>query len=221
MRAAIFDFNGTLSMDEPLLDRLFREAFAGIGIAFDSAFYFRELAGRSDPEIVERALRLHGREPDPHTAAAILERKVAGYIAAVRAEPTISPETVAFVRGAAQVGPVAIGSGAIRREIAFQLDLHGIADLFPTIVTIDDVARGKPDPETFLRCLTGIRRFDASIGAADCVVFEDSSHGIAAARAADMRCVAVHSSGDRASLASAEEIVDRLDMALLARLVEG
>jgi beta-phosphoglucomutase-like phosphatase (HAD superfamily) len=113
---------------------------------------------------------------------------------------------------------VAIGSGAVREEIAFQLALHGVADLFPTIVTIDDVARGKPDPETYLRCLDGVREADPGIEAEECVVFDDSRHGIAAAHAAGMRCIGIHSSGERSSLASAEEIVDRLDLALLTRL---
>ena len=219
--AAIFDFNGTISLDEPVLDRLFRDAFAGIGVLFDSPFYFRELAGLSDPEIVERALVLHGRTPDAALCDALLRAKIDAYKAAVRLEPTITADIVAFLRETAGRVPVAIGSGAVREEIAFQLDLHGLSDLFAIVVTIDDVAVGKPDPETYLRCLELIAEHHRPVDAAACVVFEDSRHGVAAAHAAGMRCIGIHSSGERSSLASADAIVDGLGLGLIEPLFGG
>ena len=200
-RAAIFDFNGTISLDEPVLDRLFQDAFAEIGILFDSAFYYRELAGLSDPEIVERALLLHGRPAAPDLCEALLRAKIDRY-----KEGRV---------------PVAIGSGAVREEIAFQLALHGLGDLFGILVTIDDVAAGKPDPETYERCLALIRVEHPDLAAGDCVVFEDSRHGVAAAHAAGMRCIGIHSSGERSSLASAEAIVDGLGPELIEPLFGG
>ena len=55
------------------------------------------------------------------------------------------------------------------------------------------------------------------------MVFEDSRFGIAAAHAAGMRCVAVHTSGDRASLAAAELVVQGLtrELALAVFGTEG
>jgi beta-phosphoglucomutase-like phosphatase (HAD superfamily) len=220
-RAAIFDFNGTISLDEPVLDRLFRDAFAEIGILFDSAFYYRELAGLSDPEIVERALVLHGRPAAPDLCAALLRAKIDRYKEVVAAEPTITPVIVAFLRETAGRVPVAIGSGAVREEIAFQLELHGLTDLFGILVTIDDVVAGKPDPETYARCLELLRVDHPDLAAGDCVVFEDSRHGVAAAHALGMRCVGIHSSGERSALASADAIVDGLGPELVEPLFGG
>ena len=46
--AVVFDFNGTISHDEPLLAVLFREMFAEIGIDVTESLYFEEFAGYSD-----------------------------------------------------------------------------------------------------------------------------------------------------------------------------
>lgn len=209
-RAALLDFNGTISLDEPLLDRLFREVFHGIGIELTSELYYAELSGLSDPEIVERALELHGRPADAALCDRLLRGKIDRYKAVVLAEPTVPADVVAFVREAARRVPVAIGSGAVREEIVHVLDQHALRDLFPVLVTIDDVTHGKPDPETYLRCLELLRERHPDLEPADCVVFEDSRFGIAAAHAAGMRCVAVHTSGDAASLAAAELVVQGL-----------
>jgi sugar-phosphatase len=56
----------------------------------------------------------------------------------------------------------------------------------PDLVTVDDVSRGKPDPEPYL---AGAARLGFEPGR--CVVLEDAPSGIAAARAAGMRVAAV------------------------------
>jgi len=209
-RAALFDFNGTISLDEPILDRLFQQVFAQIGIELTSEQYYDHLAGLSDPEIVERGLELHGRVAEPELCERLLRAKIDRYKQVVLAEPTVPAEVAEAVRLVAAREPGAIGSGAVREEIAFVLDQHGLAPLFDVLVTIDDVGQGKPDPETYLRCLARLQERHPDLEAADCVVFEDSRFGIAAAHAAGMRCVAVHTSGDRATLAAAELVVQGL-----------
>ena len=51
-RAIVFDFNGTLSDDEPILCEIFIRLFAEHGKPLSAQEYFDELAGLSDPEIV-------------------------------------------------------------------------------------------------------------------------------------------------------------------------
>ena len=77
-RAVLFDFNGTLSDDEPILCAIFQELFAEHGRPLSVQEYYDELAGLSDPEIVFTWL---GRD-HPHVDAVIAER-VARYRAAV------------------------------------------------------------------------------------------------------------------------------------------
>ena len=77
--AVIFDFNGTLSDDERLMNRLYRALFAAEGIALSSADYDRHFAGRPDPEVIRTVLEEHGDEPSEERVAELLRRKVALY----------------------------------------------------------------------------------------------------------------------------------------------
>ena len=173
-RALIFDFNGTLSDDEPILCEIFIRLFAEHGRPMSAQEYFDELAGLSDPEIVRTWL---GRD-HPDVDAVIAER-VELYRTAVADGSSVYEHTREAVGYAAERVPLAICSGAVRAEIEPVVEAAGIAPLLQTIVSSDDVAEGKPHPEGYLKAL-------ASLGAeaADTVVFEDTEAGIASARAA-------------------------------------
>lgn len=83
-------------------------------------------------------------------------------------------------------------------------------------VTADHVARGKPDPEGYLRAAALL-----GVAAADCVVVEDAPAGVAAGLAAGMRVVAVLTSHPRGALEGAHAFVADLTgvPAIAARLV--
>lgn len=78
------------------------------------------------------------------------------------------------------------------------------------------MTRTKPDPEGYLLAL---ERLGSEIDATDVLVFEDTPLGVAAARAAGMRCVAVLGSAPPERLAEADEIVDVLDAETVRRLL--
>ena len=63
--------------------------------------------------------------------------------------------------------------------LADQFHAKGLRALFDTVVTLDQVAAAKPDPEMFL--LAALRLGQAP---ADCLVLEDSAQGMEAARRA-------------------------------------
>jgi len=107
----------------------------------------------------------------------------------------------------------AIASSTHRENITTTLDVLGLEPFFSAIVTAEDVKRGKPDPEVFL---TAAQRL--GVEPRDGVVFEDALVGIAAARAAGMRVVAVATTEPKEKLAHADRIVDRLDELSAAQL---
>lgn len=79
---------------------------------------------------------------------------------------------------------MAIGSAAIPFNIDFVLDNLNIRTYFDAIVSANDVAISKPDPETFLKGATALQ-----VEAQHCVVFEDAPKGVEAALNANMPCV--------------------------------
>lgn len=80
----------------------------------------------------------------------------------------------------------AVGSSGPRENVDFVLDKCGIRDYFEVLISGDMVTRCKPDPEIFLMAASRL-----GLQPEECVVFEDSVSGVAAARAAGMKVVAV------------------------------
>jgi beta-phosphoglucomutase len=197
-RAVLFDFNGTLSDDEPIVCAIFQELFAERGRPLSTETYFNELAGTSDPEIVRTWL---GAE-DP----ALVAEKVERYRARVEDGSTVYEPARDAVRAAAAEAAVAVVSGATRAEIAPALSAAGLDEVISATVTVDDVSRSKPDPEGYLIALELL-----GAGADGSIAFEDSEPGIEAALAAGLRCVAVLGTLPRERLARADGIVERLD----------
>jgi beta-phosphoglucomutase len=210
-RAVVFDFNGTLSDDEPILCSIFQDLFAEHGRPLSKERYFDELAGLSDPEIVRAWLG-----PDNPAVPGVLEERVRRYRESVADGRSVRPETREAVLYAAERVPVALVSGAARAELEPVLEAAGLASAFAAVVSADDVERGKPDPQGYERALTML---DGALRARDALVFEDTEAGIAAARGAGMRVVAVLGTLPPERLSDADEIVERIDVELLERLL--
>ena len=207
--AVIFDFNGTLSNDEPILCEIFTELFAAHGKPLSAQEYFDHLDGLSDPEIVRTWLGADHPDVD-----AVIEERILRYRAASADGSSIEEPTREAVRLAAGRVPVAIVSGAARAEIEPVIEAAGLTSLFTAIVTSDDIAHGKPDPEGYQRAL---ELLGGKLDPSDVLVFEDTEAGIASARSAGMHVVAVRGTLVPERLAEAEEIVDRVDLDVMRR----
>ena len=206
--AVVFDFNGTLSDDEPVLCEIFMHLFAEHGRPMSAQEYFDRLAGLSDPEIVRTWL---GKDhPD---VQAVVDERVRRYRAAVADGSTVHEHVREAVRYAAERVPLAICSGAARAEIEPVVDAAGIADCFRAIVSSDDVVHGKPDPEGYVQALALL-----GIEPGSALVVEDTEAGIASARTAGVgHVLALRTTLEPERLAQADELIDRLDVDVMRR----
>ena len=209
--ALVFDFNGTLSDDEPILCEIYMRLFAALGRPLSREEYFERLAGHTDPEIVRAWLG-----DDFPALDEVVAKRVELYRAAVTDGSTVAPPVREAVRYAAERVPVAICSGATRVEIETVVDAAGLGPLLVGVVAAEDVVEGKPHPEGYLRAL---ELFDAGIRADDVVAFEDTEVGVAAAKAAGVRCIAKRGTLDPRRLARADELVDAITVDLMQRLL--
>jgi beta-phosphoglucomutase-like phosphatase (HAD superfamily) len=107
-------------------------------------------------------------------------------------------------------------SGAYRREIEPVLELAGLAGCVTALVAADDVSRGKPDPEGYVRALAALGE---GLAPPDVVAFEDTEAGVASASGAGMRCLAVRGTHPDGRLVAADRIVDAIDVDLVRSLV--
>lgn len=208
-RAVLFDFNGTLSKDEPLLLRIYQGLFARYGKPLSDEEYFGRFAGLTEESIVGGWLGVDG----PLLGSLMTER-IAAYASEAADGATVTEDMRAAVRYAAERVPVAIVSGPFRAKIEPVVAAAGLTELISAVVAADDVEQGKPHPEGYLRALALL-----GLDAAEVVAFEDTEAGIAAATAAGIRCIAVRGTLPDDRLATAEELVDAIDVAFLQRLL--
>src|SRR2546426_4852097 len=209
-RALIFDFDGVIVDDEPLHLAAFQEALAAEGITLTREAYYARYLGFDDHDAIVEALREAGRPVTPERAEALMAAKAGHFLDLVRDGVRIFPGVPEFVRAAAARVPLAIASGALRREIELILAHAGLTAAFTAIVSAEDVEEGKPSPEVFRCALGRLRDRVTDLAPEHCLVIEDSRPGVEAARRAGMRCLAVTNSYSATELADADLVVQSL-----------
>jgi len=183
LRALIFDFDGLLVDTESTALRSWQELYDAWGQAlpldswattigtwdarWDPATDLSERIGRAltDDELAER----FARETELALALPLLPG-VRAHLDAARAQ------------GLA----LAIASSSSAAWVLGHLRRHDLAETFACVITRDDVARTKPDPELYSAALACLH-----VGADEALAYEDSVLGVAAAKAAGVRVVAV------------------------------
>jgi beta-phosphoglucomutase len=205
MRAVAFDFNGTLSDDEPVLARVYQELFAELGRPLTVDEYYEQLAGHTDEEMFRRWL---GESSDE-----LIAERVRRYNELVSDGSTVHEEVRDAVRWAAARGPVAVVSAALRDEIEPVLAASGLRELFSVVLSQDDVVRGKPDPQPYVLAAERL-----GVEPRELLVFEDTDVGVASAKAAGAYVVGLTRTLGAERMAGADELIERIDVFVLERL---
>ena len=181
--AVIFDFDGLIVDSETPEFEAHRQIFAEHGVELTPDEWRGEVGIWSATRNWFAKLgEITGRPVDP---VALREEKRRRFWQVIKMEPLPGVRALLDELYAAAV-PLALASSAeatwINKATA-QLD---VTRYFHTIVTGDDVTHRKPHPEGYL--LAAQRLGVAPVG---CVAVEDSQHGLAAAKAAGMKAVAI------------------------------
>lgn len=193
--AVIFDLDGVLVDSNPLAERHWGKWAARHGISLE-----RILAVHHGRPTVEIMREFAPELPDLAAQARLKED--------AEADDTDGLAAFHGARGLLTAIPRdrwAIVTSGTRRTATIRLNYVGlpIPDVF---ITANDVVHGKPDPEPYQKALARL-----GFPPARCVVIEDAPAGIASARAAGTRVVAVSSTNPRAALSAADAVVGSLD----------
>jgi HAD superfamily hydrolase (TIGR01509 family) len=203
--AVAFDLDGLLLDSEQVWDEV-REALA------------RERGGRWHDRAQADMMGMSSREwsrymheelgvPDPpeEINRLVVERMLERY----REQLPLMDGAVEAVRRLGERWPLGLASSSNRPVIDTALELMGVADLFRTTVSSEEVGRGKPAPDVYLEAA---RRLGVRPQAVAAV--EDSANGIRSAKAAGMRVIAIpnpHFPPPDDVLAQADVVLGSLD----------
>jgi beta-phosphoglucomutase len=201
---AIFDHDGVL------VDSFgfHRDAWLELGRRADlpiTEAFVLETFGMTNPAIFDR---LVGGALDPAEVARLGDLKEECYRDVARGRITLMDGVLDLIDALSALGvALAIGTSGPRANMLLTVESCGLDGRFASIVALEDVRRGKPDPEVFRRSADRL-----GIDPSKAVVFEDAPVGIRAAKAAGMLAVGITSTRPAAELreAGADEVVDSL-----------
>lgn len=179
----IFDHDGTLSLSMHVHFDGWIHSYGKNGGEFELT---RELAqsyaGVGMHETVEIMNERFGCSMDPQQVVTDQEEY---YLANLHRVIPYAP-VVEFAQSVSTTHQVSVASGGTRDTVTRTMKAIGVFDLFPVIVTQEDVGRSKPAPDIFLLAAEKM-----GVPPEACLVFEDSHLGIQAAEAAGMASVLV------------------------------
>jgi len=195
-QAVLFDLDGLLVDSEPLWFEVERSVMRRLGGEWHAEDQRALLGGtleRSVGYMLAKMPRSGGRDGGPGGGPPPAEGQVAGWLLDGMAE-LMTSRGLPLRPGAAELLaevatariPRALVTSSQRRIMAAALAVTGMS--FPVTVCGEDVRRGKPHPEPYLRAAELL-----GVSPGGCVVLEDSPSGVASAEAAGCAVIAVPS----------------------------
>lgn len=179
--ALLFDLDGLLTDTETLHYEAYRQVFAARGYALKEEFYSEHWIRRG-LKIADACKILSIAEE----ATALRDAKMEIYFRLVKSDLQLMPGAREALNRLYSRYSLALVTSAYPDAANAVLEAMDGCRYFETIVTASDVMRLKPDPEPWLLAASRLGR-----SAAECLVVEDAEKGILAAKAADIRSIAI------------------------------
>ena len=211
--AVIFDFDGVIVDTEPLHYAAFQRLLEPLGCGFTWKQYVETYMGFDDRDAFIEAFKSCDKGLSAPELLDLIERKATLFQEIIKDGITAYPGVVDLIKKIrASKTPLAISSGALRSDIEPILQTLGITECFDIIVTAEDVARSKPDPESYRLAHSRLNTFHSlNLPAQQVLAIEDTPAGIAAAKGAGLQVLAVTNSYPAEHLSQATVITKTLE----------
>jgi HAD superfamily hydrolase (TIGR01509 family) len=196
-RGVVFDLDGTLTDNMVWHAEAFSLFLKRHGLPELTLAMRERIDGKRNSEIFPI---LFDRALTPEEIREYADEKESAYrdISRERLQPTAGAVTLLECLSARGIG-VALATSAPQKNVEHTLSAIGLSDRIAVIVRSDDVPRGKPFPDVFLHAAR-----ELGVAPERCLAFEDAPVGVAAARGAGMRCVAIATTFSAETLAASE-----------------
>jgi HAD superfamily hydrolase (TIGR01509 family) len=181
MKAVIFDMDGVIIDSEPLWTKATRNVLKNkiSGSAVSYAALKKELCGKTMAESTEILKKTYGlKEPTEGINEEIKRELIAVCEKELKLESGL-PELAEKLK--ASGFKLAIASASPPIFVDYVIEKFGLAGMFDTVLSCDQVKKGKPAPDVFLHAakMLGVRP-------EECMVIEDAPNGVEAAKRAGM-----------------------------------
>jgi beta-phosphoglucomutase len=219
-RAVIFDFDGVITDSEILHFRAFNKILVKHGIEITREDYYKKYLGLSDFDLFTLFVNNGMLSIDKDQIDDLIRQKNIIFEKIAGTEAHIIDGVSDFLEILSKNNvAIAICSGALLSEIELILRDAKLSKFFETIVSADQVSRGKPYPDGFLLTLEKLnQKCTEAITPQQCIVIEDSNWGLEAANRANMHTIAITNSYQADQLPSAEKIISHLNELTIADL---
>lgn len=204
--AIVFDFDGVLADSEPLHLQAYQEVLAGMGCTLPREEYYARYLGYDDEGVFRALSEERGWVLTDAQLAGLIVEKSQAFEEIVAGTDILFRGAVECMRRLAGLWPLAICSGALRRDIESILKRQVLDPYVRFIVASGDTTASKPAPDPYARAadLHGVEP-------SSCVAIEDSRWGIESAKAAGLWCIGITHTYPVSELLQADTIVSSLD----------
>ncbi|HEY2102571.1 MAG TPA: HAD family phosphatase [Chthoniobacterales bacterium] len=183
VRAVIFDLDGVLADSEPWWNEIDAKLLAEYGVTYRGE-YHRNVLGVSYRLAVGYYKKAFGLSVSTDE---MMRRRGEIAIDFFANQIGIFPSTKSVLQELRQMNlHLAVATSSVSASARPFLDRHALTAFFDVIVTGEEVERGKPHPDIYLRVVEKL-----GISSDACLVIEDALSGIAAGKAAKMRVAAI------------------------------
>jgi len=187
IRAVIFDFDGVLADTEELHYLSYQKVLKPMGLGFTYEEYAARYMAFDSFGCMKQRASDQGRFTEDGEVHSWVSAKNDAYqdIVATAEIPPL-PGAVEAVTFAASQGPVAVCTGAVLQDVDGLLDGFGLKPFLSAIVTADDVAVSKPDPESYALACSRLNKAPEF-----CLAIEDTPGGLQSAKGAGCQTLGV------------------------------
>jgi HAD superfamily hydrolase (TIGR01509 family) len=215
IEAVILDFDGLILDTETPFRRSWEEIYEEYGLSVSPAVWAGLIGSSADPAEAYALLERHlDRAID---RAAIRDRRMARELELLKHEQVMPGVRELIEEATTQGVRLAIASSSERAWVVDHLARIGLLECFELIACAEDVAATKPAPDLYEKALRSL-----GVSPDRVIAFEDSVHGVAAAKAAGLFCVAVPNRVTRhLAFPAADLVVEMLSERSLGEFVEA
>lgn len=198
LKAVIFDMDGVLVDSMPYHADAWITVFAGVGINIKREDIY-EIEGSNHTGIIDLIFKKAGRIPEPSDFNKLAEekKKIFSKINKVTVFNGIY-ECIDLLKKSCLLGVVSGSDKAVVKELIERF----FPDAFSVLVTGNDVIKGKPSPEPYLKAVEMLK-----VEKQECIVIENAPMGVESAKMAGLFCIAIPTYVDPGMLENADMII--------------